>query len=133
MKYLLDTNVCIDAMRGRDEIVGTLAALSPDDCAISTVSLFELEAGAHKSRDPESELQKVGLLCATLIVCPWDEEAAKESARIRVELETGGEKIGAYDTLLAGHARALGVLLVTANVKEFSRVEGLEVENWREV
>jgi len=45
MKYLLDTNVCIDAMRGRDEIVGTLAALSPDDCAISTVSLLELEAG----------------------------------------------------------------------------------------
>ncbi|NOX99488.1 MAG: type II toxin-antitoxin system VapC family toxin [Verrucomicrobia bacterium] len=132
MKYLLDTNVCIDAMRGREEVVARLMSMSPDDCAISTVSMFELEAGARRSRDPESELGKVSFLCGTLNVLSWNEEAAKAAAEIRVDLETAGRKIGAYDTLLAGHALALGLVLVTDNVKEFSRVEGLVVENWRE-
>jgi len=132
MRYLLDTNVCIDVMRGRGDVVHALASLSPDDCAISTVSLFELEAGARKSLHPETELGKVGLFCAVIAALPWTEKAAKESARIRAGLESSGNKIGAYDTLIAGHALALGYTLATDNVNEFSRVAGLEVENWRE-
>lgn len=132
MKYLLDTNVCIDAMRGRDEVVQNLTSMSPDDCAISTVSLFELEAGALKSNKPENELRKLSLLSDTLILFPWDKNAAKEAARIRFDLESTGRTIGAYDTLLAGHAIALGIILVTDNLKEFSRVEGLVIENWRD-
>ena len=131
MKYLLDTNVCIDAMRGRVEVVGKLASLSPDDCAISTVSVFELEAGARKSRKPEQELRKVRRLVEALVVCSWDRDAAKEAARIRVSLESTGSKIGAYDTLLAGHAKALDMILVSDNVGEFSRVKGMGLENWR--
>lgn len=131
MRYLLDTNVCIDVMRGREEVIARLRSMSPDDCAVSTVSMFELEAGARKSRDPQVELQKVSLLCDTLNVLPWNESAAKAAARIRVDLEADGRKIGAYDTLLAGHALALGLVWVTDNVKEFTRVEGLLLENWR--
>lgn len=132
MKYFLDTNVCIDVMRGRDEVVGRLESMSPDDCAISTVSLFELEAGARKSNQPENELRKVSLLSDTLILFPWDKAAARASAKIRFDLESTGWVIGAYDTLLAGHAMALGLVLVTDNIKEFSRVDGLIMENWRE-
>ncbi|MFK5921280.1 MAG: type II toxin-antitoxin system VapC family toxin [Verrucomicrobiota bacterium] len=131
MRYLLDTNVCIDVMRGREEVIAQLRSMSPDDCAISSVSMFELEAGAHKSRDPQAELQKVSLLCDTMSVLAWNESAAKAAARIRMDLETDGRKIGAYDTLLAGHALALGLVWVTDHVKEFTRVEGLLLENWR--
>jgi tRNA(fMet)-specific endonuclease VapC len=132
MRYLLDTNVCVDAMRGRREVVKKLLSLSPDDCGISTISVFELEAGARKSNHPEQELRKVRAMADTLVVYSWNYEAAQEAARIRAELETSGMKIGAYDTLISGHATALGLTLVTDNTGEFSRVARLNLENWRE-
>ena len=131
MKYLLDTNVCIDAMRGRSEVVSRLRSMSPDDCAISTVSLFELHSGALMSARPLEDGRKVSMFTETFVLLPWDSEAARYAAGVRRNLESLGLRIGACDTLLAGHALALGIPIVTDNVREFGRVTGLKVENWR--
>jgi len=131
MRFLLDTNICIDLLRGRKDVVNRFSALSPDDCAISSITSFELMSGALKSRNPEAELRKVRLAVDTLLEMPFDHEAAQRSAEVRAKLESEGQKIGAYDTLLAGQALALGLAMATNHVGEFSRVPGLPVENWR--
>ena len=131
MLYLLDTNVCIDALRGRPEVVDRLRQLSPDDCAVSSITAFELLAGAKKSADPAGEIAKVHTFLGAVVLEPFDAVAAECAASIRSQLDRRGERIGAYDTLIAGHALALGLICVTDNVGEFSRVDGLVVENWR--
>jgi tRNA(fMet)-specific endonuclease VapC len=131
MTYLLDTNVCIDAMRRRFGVDQKLISISPEDCAISAITAFELEVGALKSQNPVGEMQKVQALAEAVAVLPWECDAATRAAEVRFALEKSGMKIGAYDTLLAGHALAAGAILVTSNVGEFKRVENLEVENWR--
>ena len=133
MKYLLDTNVCIEAMRGNPAVVQRLEAMSPDDCLLSSISLFELETGAYCSRRPKVELNKVRILSDTLLLKDFDRDASMKAAKVRADLEQLGKRIGAYDTLLAGHALALGVSLVTKNTREFNRVTGLELENWETV
>jgi len=132
MRYLLDTDTCIDAMRGRVDVITRMKALSPADCGLSAISFFELEAGARKSRLPERELEKVRALRDTLVLVSWDRAAAAEAARIRVGLERAGRKIGAYDVLLAGQAMALETTLVSSNVSEVERMNGLVVETWRD-
>ena len=130
MRYLLDTNVCIGAMRNTPVIVARMSALSPGDCAISTITSYELYTGVEKCSDPGREGAKVATLLKTVHTLPFDSAAAKEAARMRAELESQGCPIGPYDVLLAGHALAAGLILVSANTAEFSRVAGLAVENW---
>ncbi|MFT5467287.1 MAG: tRNA(fMet)-specific endonuclease VapC [Verrucomicrobiales bacterium] len=131
MKFLLDTNVCIDAMRGDFGVREKLMSLSPDDCSVSAITLFELETGARKSRNHERELGKIRTLTNVLNLVSFDAAAAAEAANIRAVLESNGSPIGGFDTLLAGHAKALDFTFVTDNTKEFSRVPGLRIENWR--
>ena len=88
-------------------------------------------SGAMKSHEPIGESAKVKRLIETLVGMAFDEVAAEHAASVRFALETRGTKIGTYDTLLAGHALALGLICVTDNTKEFSRVDGLTLENWR--
>ena len=133
MKYLLDTNVCIEAMRGNRAVVQRLEMVSPGECFLSTISLFELEAGAFCSRNPKVEHKKVRLLADTLLLKDFDCAASMEAAKVRSDLESLGKRIGAYDTFLAGHALALSVPLVTNNTREFGRIFGLELENWETV
>jgi tRNA(fMet)-specific endonuclease VapC len=130
MRYLLDTNTCIAAMRNHPMVLQRLTAVSPGDCAISTITSYELFTGVEKSAQPAKERAKVDLLIQTLHELPFDASAAMEAAQIRALLESQGQPIGPYDTLLAGQAMAASLVLVTANVKEFSRVPGLTVENW---
>lgn len=130
MSYLLDTNTCIAAMRGHEAVCARLAALTPDDCAISVVSYYELLAGVERCRNPSAERKKVETFVGPLRVLPFDIPSAAMSARIRWELEKKGEIIGPYDLLLAGQAAALDILLVTHNLREFRRVAGLRVESW---
>ena len=131
MKYLLDTDTSVDLLRGREDVVAALRRHFPDDCALSSISQFELFSGALKSRDPESAFAKVQRFVDTIVLVPFDEAAASRAANVRSDLEVQGAKIGAYETLLSGHALALGLVFVTSNTREFSRVEGLELENWR--
>jgi tRNA(fMet)-specific endonuclease VapC len=131
MRYLLDTNTCIAAMRHNSVVLQHMAAVTPVDCAISTVTAYELFTGVEKCTAPAIELAKVSLLLTTVCEIPFDETAAREAAKIRALLESQGCMIGAYDVLLAGHARSAGLTLVTANTGEFNRVPSLTVENWQ--
>jgi tRNA(fMet)-specific endonuclease VapC len=131
MLYLLDTNLCIAAMRNDAIVLQRLSALSPDDCMISTITTYELYTGIEKCTDPSKELGKVKLLLDTVGELPFDGPAAREAGRIRALLESQGRMKGAYDVLLAGHALSAALTLVSANTAEFSRVPGLGLENWQ--
>jgi tRNA(fMet)-specific endonuclease VapC len=131
MRYLLDTNTCIAAMRNNPRVLARMASLSPSDCAISTVTIYELYIGVEKCANPASERVKVDAVIQTCPELPFDPMAAMQSASVRAFLEARGLPIGPYDTLLAGQALVLALTLITANVKEFNRVPGLKVENWQ--
>jgi len=131
MRYLLDTNTCISVMRNEPAVVARMSASSPGDCAISAITAYELYTGVEKCSDPGRENTKVGTLLKTVHTLPFDSAAAKQAARIRAALESRGCPIGPYDVLLAGHALAAGLVLVSANTAEFNRVAGLAVEDWR--
>ena len=130
MIYLLDTNVCIAAMRGNPMVVQALATRSPEDCAISMVSVFELFAGVFRCNDPEKEGQKVSTFLEPFHLLPFDWYAALKTAEIRFQLENAGTKIGPYDLQLSGQALSLDLTLVTHNTREFKRVAGLRFEDW---
>ncbi len=130
MTYLLDTNVCIAAMRGNAKIVQALAARSPEDCAISMVSVFELFAGVFRCNDPVCEGQKVATFLKPFHLLPFDWDAAIKTGEIRFQLEKAGTKIGPYDLQLSGQALSLDLTLVTHNTREFKRVTGLRIEDW---
>lgn len=130
MIYLLDTDTCIAVLRKKAAVVARLESLSPDDCGLSSITAFELFAGAEKARDPAQEHAKVERLIEVVDALEFDEAAAAQAATIRAKLEKAGITIGPYDLLIAGHALALGVTLVTGNTDEFSRVAGLHVETW---
>jgi tRNA(fMet)-specific endonuclease VapC len=131
MLYLLATNTCIAAMRKDAMVVKQMAAVSPSDCAISTITSYELFTGVEKCANPANELAKVVLFLATVHQLGFDTVSAREAGRLRALLESQGQMIGPYDVLLAGHALAAGLVLVTANTGEFSRVPGLTLENWQ--
>ena len=130
MQYLLDTNACIAVMRKAPLAVQRMSAVAPDDCGISTITSYELYTGIEKCSNPIKERAKFDLLLQTVHEFSFDTAAASEAARIRALLEAQGQPIGPYDVLLAGHALALSLILVTANEREFSRVPGLSTENW---
>jgi tRNA(fMet)-specific endonuclease VapC len=131
MRYLLDTNTCIAVMRQHPLVVRRISAAAPGDCAISTVTSYELHTGVEKCANPVQERAKVNLLLQTVHELPFDSAAAQEASRIRALLESQGQPIGPYDLLLAGQALALSLVLVTANTGEFSRVPSLTLENWQ--
>ncbi len=131
MNYLLDTNVCIAAMRGKDEVVRKLAACRPEDCAVSMVSVYELFAGVARCKDPVGEGRKVSQFLQPFHLLPFDWDSALKTAEIRYQLEQAGNIIGPYDLQLSGQALALDVTLVTHNTREFQRVNGLRIEDWQ--
>lgn len=130
MKYLLDSDTCIAVMRGRAEVVNKLSSLSPDDCHVSTVTVYELAVGVAKCREPQKEAAKVARFLANVHVLPLDAESARRAGALRVVLEKQGRAIGPYDVLLAGQALVHGCAMVTGNLAEFSRVSGMQLEGW---
>jgi tRNA(fMet)-specific endonuclease VapC len=133
MRYLLDTNTCIALMRNQPQVVARMQAASPNDCAISTITSFELLTGVEKCDKPAQERLKVETLSQAVTELVFDKSAASESARVRAELEAQGLSIGPYDLLIAGQAVASKLVLVTSNVREFSRVRGLAIEDWQAI
>jgi tRNA(fMet)-specific endonuclease VapC len=130
MRYLLDTSTCIETIRGNSAVVSKVAAVSPEDLAISTISWYELYTGVEKCRDPGREKAKLEIFRNNVHELVFDIPAAVAAARIRADLESRGEMIGPYDVLIASQAQTHGLILVTANTKEFLRITGLVVENW---
>ena len=130
MKFLLDTDACIEVLRGNPKAVARLAAGAPDDYGVSTVTIFELMAGAERCRHPAAETSKVDLILEPMHILPFDTDSAREAARIRWALERVGRPIGPYDLMLAAQAIVVDVPLVTHNRAEFARVPGLRLEDW---
>jgi len=127
---MLDTNLCIRILRDRPQALRARFNAEADTLCISTVVLAELLHGAGKSARPAENRREVDRLAGRLEILPFDVEAAAHSADIRTTLEEQGRTIGAYDLLIAGHARSRGLVVVTGNLGEFRRVEGLRGEDW---
>lgn len=133
--YLLDTNALSRLARGLDKALAEKIAHHVDACVLSVIAWYELEYGAARSPDPAKSDQRLALLRTIFpFVRPFGEEEAAEAASVRAYLETlrpNAQPIGPHDVLLAGHALALGAVLVTNNVREFTRVPRLVVEDWQ--
>tara|TARA_R110002073_G_scaffold281518_1_gene445759 strand:+ start:1845 stop:2249 length:405 start_codon:yes stop_codon:yes gene_type:complete len=130
LRYLLDTNICIYLAKNRPPLLQERVTAHSSGLAISSIVLSELRYGADKSARPEKNHSVVDALVARLQVLDFDSKAADHYGQIRAELEREGTPIGPYDFLIAAHARAEGLVLVTNNVREFDRVSGLRVEDW---
>lgn len=134
MNYLLDTNVCIALINGKPASIRTRfqkTTAAGGQVFVSTVVGFELWYGVAKSLQPEFNARRVETFFSGPIAClAFDDEDARAAGSIRAALEGAGKPIGAYDVLIAGQALQRQMTLVTANVSEFSRVEGLQWQDW---
>jgi tRNA(fMet)-specific endonuclease VapC len=130
MTFLLDTDTCIGVLRQRPVIVERLSHMAPTNCAVSMVTVYELFCGLAKAQDPAKERQKVERFISAVIELPLDRASAEIAAKIRGELECQGSVIGPYDLLIAAQALAGGLTLVTNNIREFQRVDGLKLQSW---
>lgn len=131
MKYILDTNICIYAIK-RDPIGvhRKLVEHLDDGICISAITLAELEHGVYKSSRIESNAKNLEKFTRIIQVVPFDGACAEEYGKICAYLQKAGTPIGTMDMLIAAHARSLGHTIVTNNVREFERVPELKVENW---
>ncbi len=133
MRYMLDTNICIYAIKHKPEQVFIrLQEHDPIDVCISSVTYAELVHGVEKSKAIEKNRVALALLLANIEIMNFDSLAAESYGKIRADLEKAGTPIGPLDMMIAGHAKALGYTVVTYNTKEFKRVKGLKLENWAE-
>ena len=133
MTYLLDTNVCIAYLNGRSSnVVQRLRDVSPSEIAVCSVVKAELFFGAMRSRNPARTLARQRVFLDQFISFPFDDRSAEFYASIRATLAARGTPIGPNDLLIAAIARAHNLTLVTANVREFGRIEGLQIENWED-
>ncbi len=130
LRYLLDTNFCIRILRDRPSGLRERFNAEADSLCISTIVLTELLHGAAKSMKPVDNRNQVEQFAARLTVLPFDDAAAAHAADIRASLERQGLPIGGYNVLIAGHARSKGLIVVTNNLREFDRVDGLRCEDW---
>jgi tRNA(fMet)-specific endonuclease VapC len=131
MRYMLDTDCCIELLRGRTpRAVERIAQVGLEQVHVSSITVGELLVGAARSSKPKENTARVVQFCASLQIVPFDDRAAARYAQTRASLEIRGTPIGPMDMLIAGHALALDATLVTGNVREFGRVDGLRVENW---
>ncbi len=133
MKYLLDTNICIYLIKKKPpEVHKRFQSLQVGDVGVSTITVSELQYGVAKSQNAERNQDALQEFLLPLEILPFEESAAFHYGKIRTLLERQGSSIGAMDLLIAAHALALAVPVVTNNEREFSRVPGLTVENWVE-
>ena len=129
-QYILDTDISSYLIRGDHETVTKKFSELYDSCAISSITAAELQYGAKK-RNNKQLTQKVKAFCDLVEIIPWDEDAAKAYAKLRVELETSGTPIGNMDMLIAASALARKAVLVTNNTEHFSRIRDLKLDNWK--
>ena len=130
--YMLDTNAIIIAVRHPEwPIYHKLRAHFGKDLCISSVTYGELEYGIQKSSDPIRNRIAVSQIISGIEVLSFDALAAEHFGDIFASLEKAGKRIGDRDMMIAGHARSRGHTLITNNIREFSRVEGLKCEDWK--
>lgn len=130
LKYMLDTNICIYTIKNKPLTVREKFEAHYGRLCISSIVLTELRYGAERSGNPQRNHDVIDGLAARLTVLPFDSRAGSHAAEIRAALASVGKPIGAYDALIAGHARSEGLILISNNLREFERVDGLRTENW---
>ncbi len=131
MRWMLDTNTCIYIMKHHPpQVQARLRRIAIGEVGISAIVLAELRFGIRKSRRREDNAAALADFLTYSLVLDWPQEASGVYAEIRDELEGQGTPIGSNDLLIAAHALYLGCTLVTNNVQEFIRVDGLVVDNW---
>ena len=132
MKYLLDTNVCVDFLNRRyPKVTERIRASLPEDLCLSSVVVAELRYGADRSERRGENHDRLDILTAEIQCLDFDLAAARIYGQIRSTLESEGTPIGPYDMMIAAHAVSQELILVTDNEREFRRISGLEIENWR--
>ncbi len=131
MKYMLDTNICIYIIKKKpDKVIRRLRELRLSDVCISSITLSELEYGVEKSEQRDRNKIALATFIAPIEVIAYNDLDAAQYGEIRSFLEKNGMPIGSLDMLIAAHALAQGLILVTNNEREFKRVPGLMIENW---
>jgi tRNA(fMet)-specific endonuclease VapC len=131
MRYLLDTNICIVLICQKPAVLlRRLTSFRPGDVGISSITLAELFHGVQKSAHPEQNMAALEQFLLPLDLADFGQDAALAYGKIRAELERKGQLIGSMDMLIAAHAVSLEAAIVTNNVQEFKRIEGLTVEDW---
>lgn len=131
MKLMLDTNICIYIIKRQPEsVLNRFLDYQVGEIGISSITLAELRYGVYKSRNPEKNAKALDGFILPLELLSFGEDAARAYGEIRAVLAMAGTPIGSMDMLIAAHALAQGVTLVTNNTSEFSRVPGLMLANW---
>ena len=130
-EYILDTNICIYIIKKKPErVFNRFKELTPGNVGISSITLAEMQYGIDKSSKPAQNQEALDQFLLPLEILDFNANAAIEYGRIRSALEKKGTPIGSFDMLIAAHAKSVGAVLVTNNIKEFDRVSGLLTENW---
>jgi tRNA(fMet)-specific endonuclease VapC len=131
MKFLLDTDTCIYALKRNAAVLQRLLAQKPEDIAVSVITEAELRTGAAKSTSPTKTLRLIENFLRPLAVLEFTSSDAASYAQVRAKLERAGTPIGPLDTLIAAQAIARKLVLVSNNEREFRRVSALPVQNWK--
>jgi tRNA(fMet)-specific endonuclease VapC len=130
--FVLDTNTVLDYFRGRGRVAERLLAIPPSEVALSAISAYEVWVGVLGSQNAKRRREQFEAFLSVVDILPFEAEAGIRAAGLRHSLERGGEAIGPLDTLIAATALAYGGVLVTRNLREFSRVPGLTTVNWHD-
>jgi len=128
--YMLDTNAVSEVMRGNPVMDQRLKRLEPSDWCISAITHAEIAFGLAKRPEATRLARAAAAFFEVARTLPWDTAAAEAHGKLRARLQQAGTPIGDFDEMIAAHALSVGAVLVTANVRHFERVEGLQVENW---
>jgi len=133
VKWLLDTNVCIDVLRGRPDVVAQMRKYSPDDLGISVVTGFELIQGVWRAPEEfrEEEGRKVAAFLAKIRQVNFDYLSAHRAGEINAVLLNRGTPVSVTDVFIAATALEIGVPVITNNLRDFGRIDGLELVDWR--
>ena len=129
--YMLDTDTCAFVLRKSSPgLLTRIQAIPLEQQCMSVVTFAELLYGVQLSTKKKANREAVDAVARHLQVLQWTPDAAEYYADIRVELRKKGQQLGANDLMIAAHARSLGAVIVTNNLKDFGRVKGLKVQNW---
>jgi len=130
MKYLLDTNTCIEILRNDEEVLSVFKEKLSEGVAVSTIVLAELEYGVCNSAAYEKNRETLISFLSLVELLSFDGAAAIAYGGIRADLKRKNCLIGQLDMLIAAHAKANDLTIVTNNLRDFNRVEGLKSEDW---
>jgi tRNA(fMet)-specific endonuclease VapC len=128
--YLIDTNICVFAVKHHARVIYHFKAHSPDDFKISSVSIAEIWYGIEKSQQREKNLEIWRSFFAPFEIADFDQKAGEKYGAVRAQLESVGKMIGDHDCMIAATALVNDLVVITNNTKEFQRIKGLKVKDW---